>query len=124
MLENRLSLAALSIIKILLILVVVVVAVVIVVAFLSSFIAAAAPLRAGPSAASGSVLSVFTAPFPKKSAELVSTASALASVPPGHSSSSILSRVRGVFDPSFAALPTPVFTFSMVAAQDCPSWSC
>jgi hypothetical protein len=121
-LENRLSLATLSIVKILLILVVVVV--VVVVSSLSSFIAAAAPLYAGPSAASGSVLSVFTTPSPEKSAGLVSTASALASVPPGHSFSSLMSRVHGVFDSSFAALPTPVFTFSMVAAQDCPSWSC
>jgi hypothetical protein len=70
-LENRLSLAALSIVKILLILVVAVVVVV----SLSSFVAAAAPSRAGPSAANGSVLSVFTAPSPENSAGLVSTVS-------------------------------------------------
>jgi hypothetical protein len=62
--------------------------------------------------------------FPEISVELVSTASALALVSPGHSPSSILSRVRGVFGPSFAALKTPIFTFSMVVAHDCPSLYC
>jgi hypothetical protein len=40
-----------------------------------------------PVFASGSVLSVFTTPFPQISVELVSTASALALVSPGHSTS-------------------------------------
>ena len=33
-----------------------------------------------------------------------------------------LSHLRGVFAPSFAALKTPVF--AMVIAQDCPNWYC